>query len=78
MAGCEYDTGSSLTAIAGQNMYDLVLVLSNCYDATVDGSYTGLATTIDDPDFPLPNNAFMPAAFSNGSFAGTASPFTWN
>ncbi|MCP4277572.1 MAG: hypothetical protein GY779_14590, partial [Gammaproteobacteria bacterium] len=77
MAGCEYVAGSSLTAIAGQNLYDLVLVLSSCDDTTVDGSYTGLATLIDDPVLSL-DNRYMPAAFSNGSFAGTASPFTLN
>ena len=71
MADCNIGTGSSLTAKADGNLYDLVFVLSGCNDMTVNGSYTGLITIFDDTVQPA-INGFMPAAFSNGSFAGTA------
>ena len=71
MAGCNVIAGSSFIAIADQNLYDLVFVLTGCNDATVNGSYTGLITVFDDTVQPA-INGFMPAAFSNGSFAGTA------
>ena len=69
--GCNIVAGSSLTAIAGGNLYDLVFVLSGCNDVTVNGNYTGLITIFDDTVQPA-INGFMPAAFANGSFAGTA------
>ena len=71
LAGCDVVTGSSLTAITDENLYDLVFVLSGCDDATVDGSYTGLSSISDDLIQPL-INGFIHFAFSNGSFAGTA------
>ena len=71
LAGCDVVTGSSLTAIVDENLYDLVFVLSGCDDATVDGTYTGLMTLSDDIMNAI-INGFMSVSFSNGSFAGTA------
>ncbi len=71
LANCNVVTGSSLTAISDENLYDLVFVLSGCDDATVDGNYTGFITTYDSVSPPEPDG-FMLVAFSNGSFAGIA------
>ncbi|MCP4491559.1 MAG: hypothetical protein GY820_30270 [Gammaproteobacteria bacterium] len=71
MTGCALVEGSKLTPIANENLYDLVFVLSGCDDSTVNGTYTGLVTIFDDLAQPAVNG-FMPAAFSNGEYSGTA------
>ncbi|MCP4486331.1 MAG: hypothetical protein GY820_03290 [Gammaproteobacteria bacterium] len=73
MTGCALVADSKLTPIAGENLYDLVFVLSGCDDSTVNGTYTGLVTIFDNTNPSEPSvNGIMPAAFSNGEYSGTA------
>lgn len=70
-SGCSIVAGSTLIAIPDLNLHDLIFVFTGCDDATVNGTYSGLITTTDIAS-PFVSDAFMPTAFSNGSFAGTA------
>ena len=71
LSGCDLISGSTLTAITEENLYVVDFIFTGCDDVTVDGTYTGLASTFDDLD-QLTDDGLMPIAFSNGSFAGTA------
>ena len=71
MSGCNFNTGSSLLPQAASNLYVATFVLTGCTDTNVNGSYTGLSTTFDNVLEGV-SDGYMPTAFSNGTYSGTA------
>jgi len=46
VAGCTISTSSTATPVSDVNVYTISVTLSACTNNTVDGTYTGLATTL--------------------------------
>ena len=70
--GCEIDTTSILLPISNLNIYNVSLTLKLCVDLTVNGDYTGFATTqssIDD---------YLIITFTNSGYSGSGILRDWN
>jgi hypothetical protein len=70
LSGCDYDTGSTVSPVDGINVYEVTVVLSGCTDSTVDGTYTGFATSYEFSNV-YSADQWLVLAFSNGSFSGS-------
>ncbi len=65
LQGCDFDVDSTVLPISDVNVYEVNLSLVNCTDSTVNGAFTGYATTKSVADGSLV------IAYTNGANSGS-------